>query len=111
MNQGSVEHLKMFVLELLKYLNNKDMVQELKDWKCPVPPISGKFLKDHNCPDGKVMGKVRQTLIENWIDSRFRLTEAELAKLIPGILEGLKDMIEEQSKRSGGKRKLSAVKN
>lgn len=114
MHQGSVEQLKLFVLELVKYLNKKEMVDELSNWKCPVAPITGKFLKDHNCPDGAVMGKVRQTLVGKWIDSRFQMSQEELATHIPAVLESLQDFIAEiANKRSGGgKRKhATAVKN
>lgn len=113
MNQGSVEQLRLFVLELIKYLDKKEMVDELSNWKCPIPPITGKFLMDRNCPDGAVMGKVRQALISKWIDSRFQMSQMELGASIPGVLEGLKDFIAETAnKRSGGKRKhVTAVKN
>lgn len=114
LHQGSTEQLKLFVLELLKYLNKQDIVEKFRDWKCPVPPLSGKFLKDNNCPDGVAMGRVRQILIGKWIDSRFKLTQDDLGGLIPGILDSLKEFIAEQAnKRTGsGKRKLaSAAKN
>lgn len=104
-----MEQLKLFVIELLKYHNRGDMVDELSKWKCPMPPINGKFLKDLSCPEGKVMGRVRQLLVEKWIDSRFTLTQDDLRGLYPMVIESLKGFIEEEAnKRSSGKRKLSS---
>lgn len=107
--------LKAFSLELLKYFNKPDLMNALADWKIPQPPLSGQFLKDNNCPDGKVLGRVRQILVEKWIDSRFELSQEELGKFIPDILESLKDFIEDErlqlQQRSVKRKHVSAVKN
>lgn len=112
MNQGSVAQLKNYVLELLKYLDRKEMLTEFEKWNCPVVPITGKYLLQRNCPDGVVMGRVRQILLQKWIDSRFTLTQEELGDMLPAVLESLQDFIAEIASKKSGKRKLSSsVKN
>lgn len=110
-HQGSSSQLKAFVVELLKYHNKVDLVNEFSNWNLPVPPLGGRFLKAHHCPDGLVMGKVKQILMDKWIDSRFTMQEGELAKDIPGILESLKDFIAEiETKKSAKRKRVAAVK-
>lgn len=104
--------LKAFVVELLKYHNKEDLAKEFSDWSIPVPPLSGQFLKSQQCPDGLVMGKVRQILLDKWIDSRFELQQDAMAEEIPGVLESLKDFIAENVNKKLGKRKhVAAAKN
>lgn len=111
LHPATPDQVKVYVSELLKYLDKKDIMNEFNNWNRPIMPISGKYLLEHNCPGGLVMGKVRQALLCKWIDSRFQLTQDELGALIPGVLESLKDFIEETAnKKSSGKRKHT-VKN
>lgn len=103
--------MKVFVTELLKYLDKKEMVQAFADWKYEAPPLTGKFLKEQNCPDGVVMGRVRLILLEKWIDSRFQLSQDELGRLIPEVLDGLKDFIAEMANKKAAPGKRKHVKN
>lgn len=99
-------------MELLKYLNKSEIVSAFDKWSMPAPPLSGQFLKEQKCPDGMVMGKVRQILVDKWIDSRFVLTQEDLGELIPEILVSLKEFIAENDKKQSGKRKrVSVAKN
>lgn len=107
-HQGSSIQLKAFVIELLKYHNKVDLVEEFTNWEIPVAPLSGQFLKSQQCPDGLVMGKVRQILLDKWIDSRFTLDQSELGKEIPEVLDSLKDFIAEEAEKRSGKRKRVA---
>lgn len=89
-------------------------MSQLNDWTIPVAPIGGQFLKDHKCPEGKVMGKVKEILIDKWIDSRFQLGPEALGKLMPEILESLKDFIAQNAspqQRSTKRKHVTAVKN
>lgn len=99
-------------MELLRYHNKSEIVSAFDLWSMPTPPLSGQFLKEHKCPDGLVMGRVRQILVEKWIDSRFVLTRDDLGELIPEALDSLKEFIAENDRKQSGKRKrVSAVKN
>lgn len=84
------------------------MVEEFSKWTPATPPLSGKFLKDNHCPDGVIMGRVRQELVTKWIDSSFQLQQDDLGKLIPQVLDNLKDFIASiKEKQSSGKRKFA----
>lgn len=50
-------------------------------------PISGKVLKEAGVPPGKMYGPIISKIKDIWIESNYKLSEAELVQHIPGIIE------------------------
>lgn len=79
-----------FVEELLKYSGCFEMYQKLKDEKIPTFPVTGKMLKDKNCPGGKKMGIIMSNLKMIWAEEDFKTSQEDLLEVhLPKILAEL----------------------
>lgn len=72
--------------EVLKY-NNSPLLAEFLKWQVPKFPVSGTTLKEHGVASGRVMGYVLNQLKGKWAESNFTLSECELVKYIPDVLQ------------------------
>lgn len=108
-SSAPVATIKLFVMELLKYGQLDGLVQEILNWEPPVFSINGKALKTLNCPEGKVMGHVKQQLMEAWMESDFTMDLDKLMDMAPGIIETSKDVIASKPNitKNKNKRKLN----
>lgn len=52
--------------DLLKYLNQVDLIQELTEWQVPVFPINGNQIASKNIPKGPMFTHVLKELRELW---------------------------------------------
>lgn len=84
-----VSDLKEFVCELFKYLDEKDHLETFKEWNIPKFPVSGYTLINIGLEKGPKVAKVLGPLKKAWVESNFTLTEDELIKIVPSLLENL----------------------
>lgn len=77
---------KEFILEVLRYRGDAQMLEEFSKWVVPRFPISGTLLKEKGVPGGKVMGIIMLKLKEHWVESDFTLAQEELLILVPELL-------------------------
>lgn len=75
-----------YVKEVLKYRGDK-LFDQFNEWVVPRFPISGKVLKEAGVPPGKMYGPIISKIKDIWIESNYKLSEAELVQHIPGIIE------------------------
>ncbi|KAH8344338.1 hypothetical protein KR084_009924 [Drosophila pseudotakahashii] len=75
-----------YVEQLLKYSNNQELYNQLKTWVKPDFPINGNALAEHGLK-GIRLRLVMDELKLLWADSDFQLTNDDLLKKIPEVLE------------------------
>jgi len=71
-----------YVLELAAYFGRDDIINELKAWKAPVFPVTGKDLQALGMEPGPEFGKVLSALEIKWKESDYTLSKEELLKLL-----------------------------
>ena len=71
-----------YVLELAAYFGREDIINELKAWKAPVFPVTGKDLQALGMEPGPEFGKVLSALEAKWKESDYQLSKEELLKLL-----------------------------
>ena len=71
-----------YVLELAAYFGRADIINELKAWKAPVFPVTGKDLQALGMEPGPEFGKVLSALEAKWKESDYTLSKEELLKLL-----------------------------
>lgn len=74
-----------YIIELLKYTNQLDLMEQFKNWEVPKFCITGKTLSDNGLPVNQLYGDVLKRLKEYWADRDFDVPEEELVKLIPDM--------------------------
>lgn len=84
-----MELQKVAILELLKYNDQHELLAKLKDWSIPRFPLNGPTLLANGCPPGKDMGIVQTKLRDLWKDSSFALTQDELLKQLPEVVNAM----------------------
>ncbi|XP_017008359.2 CCA tRNA nucleotidyltransferase 1, mitochondrial [Drosophila takahashii] len=75
-----------YVEQLLKYSNKQELYNQLKAWVKPDFPIKGNALAEHGLK-GIRLGLLMDALKLLWADSDFQLTNDDLLKKIPEVLE------------------------
>lgn len=75
------------VVELLKYKGNERIAKAISEWTPPKLPVTGKDLVDHNLKKGPLFARTLEELRRRWIDSDFELSNEELRKQIPEVVE------------------------
>ncbi|XP_056636462.1 CCA tRNA nucleotidyltransferase 1, mitochondrial isoform X2 [Diorhabda sublineata] len=88
------ENTKKMAVEVLKY-NNSPYWKDLENWQIPKFPLSGILLKERGVEGGKVMGLVMTELKHFWADNDFNLSNEDLLKELPRVL----NMIADRKKR------------
>lgn len=83
---GSTGLQKSMLLELLKFNNHAVTFASLNAWPIPVYPLNGQLLRENGCPTGQQMGMVQRLLRDQWKDSQFALTAAELLQRLPAAI-------------------------
>lgn len=79
-----------YIVEILKY-NNSPYLEEFQNWSIPKFPVNGKMLKENGVESGKFMGIVMTELKNYWADNDFNLSDVELLKQLPYIVNDLKE--------------------
>ncbi|KFD68902.1 hypothetical protein M514_08259 [Trichuris suis] len=69
---------KQRVCELLKYIGNGELSNELNQWVPPIFPVRGTMIVEEKYRKGPIMSIVLSKLFEKWRDSDFKLTVEEL---------------------------------
>lgn len=88
--KAKVSDSKEWVLELLKYKNELNFINDIQSWNVPKFPVSGIQLSELGVPGGKKMGAVIDSLKLIWADSEFKLTDKELVEQhLPDVLQEL----------------------
>jgi len=80
---------RMFLVELLRYRGQHQLVKEFEEWELPRFPVTGATLKEAGVPVGRYMSKVLDRLKERWVQQDFTIEERQLVDMIPEILEDL----------------------
>lgn len=80
---------KQYIIELLKYTTNLELIHEFQNWDPPRFPVSGNVLKQYSVPPGKSSGKVLSALKDIWIESDFQKSGDDLERDIPSVMEKL----------------------
>lgn len=75
-----------YIIELLKYKGEIDLVKEFEKWTVPKFPVSGNNMKKL-VPHPKMIGQVMNELKAIWLKSDFKLGEDELLKFVPEIVD------------------------
>lgn len=71
-----------YVLELAAYFGRDDIINELKTWKTPVFPITGKDLQALGVNPGPEFGKILRALETKWKESEYKLSKEDLLRMI-----------------------------
>lgn len=66
------------VLELLHYCGHREVAKELREWRVPRFPMSGRDLKEVGLREGRELGLTLKALRQRWKDSYFTLSTEEL---------------------------------
>nr|XP_018905652.1 PREDICTED: CCA tRNA nucleotidyltransferase 1, mitochondrial isoform X2 [Bemisia tabaci] len=98
-----------FVIELLKYKNDLELLKEFEPWRCPKFPVNGIILRENGVPGGPSMGIAMSKLKAYWADHDFKATAEDIIKQIPRILDemGVDPSAEPQKKPSPKKSRKS----
>lgn len=75
---GNVDKTREKVNELIKYLNQRSVLEELGTWTPPKFPVNGMRLADMGVPKGRQLAEVLSFLRGKWKESRYSLGEDEL---------------------------------
>ncbi|XP_052868450.1 CCA tRNA nucleotidyltransferase 1, mitochondrial [Anopheles cruzii] len=86
---GNAKLRKEYVLELLKYLGKRALYQQLLEWPLPVFPVKGNVLIAHGAPKGPKLGLVMDRLKIVWSNNLYNMSEEEILKHLPTVLEEL----------------------
>lgn len=88
----NVKDLKIFekITELLKYVNRLEYVEQLRDWKIPIFPITGDMLENLKIPKGPIYSKILQNLKESW-KNEFDLDTSE--ETVKKLVEKMEEYI------------------
>jgi hypothetical protein len=71
------------ITELLKYLNQRDLIPVLLDWQIPSFPINGTMIASKNIPKGPRYTQILNELRESWKrDHDLDTSEETVAKLL-----------------------------
>ena len=73
---------KEWVAATLEFQMNHDLANYILSWEVPIFPVSGQDLLDVGVKPGPKMGSLLRDLKNEWIASRFTLTEEELIATI-----------------------------
>lgn len=57
----------------------------LKRWTCPELPVRGQDIRDQGVPTGMAIGRMLAHLEQAWVASGFRLSRAEMLKMLDGL--------------------------
>jgi tRNA nucleotidyltransferase/poly(A) polymerase len=66
------------IMELMKYVDAYDLLQEFQEWPIPKMPLNGIHLMEAGVPKGKYFKYLLQYLYEVWRESDFTMTFEEL---------------------------------
>lgn len=75
---GNLDKTREKVNELVKYLNQRNVLEELRGWAPPKFPVNGMRLADMGVPKGRQLAEVLGFLRGKWKESRYSLGEDEL---------------------------------
>ncbi|XP_033229303.1 CCA tRNA nucleotidyltransferase 1, mitochondrial isoform X2 [Belonocnema kinseyi] len=92
--KGKVKVMTEYIIELLKYRGQFDLLKEFENWTLPRFPVGGSMLRSH-VSHPKQIGNLLSALKEIWVDSDFKLTQDELMKEVPRIVSDIEDRIVE----------------
>lgn len=82
-SKDSKEKAKTRMLELLMYVNRRDLIDEIGKWQIPDFPIRGDHLAQRNIPKGPIYSRVLDALRRSWMHEFDLDTSAEtIEKLI-----------------------------
>ena len=96
--------VQSFSLETLKSLKLSDCAEILSKWTPPKFPISGGDLMAEGVPKGRIISAIMTELKEKWKVSEFELTNEDLIKLIPSVMDNI-DMSKFEPKKGSPKSK------
>lgn len=65
-SKDSKEKAKMRIVELVKYMNRRDLIADIEQWPIPDFPIRGDVLIERNLPKGPVYSKILEALKKQW---------------------------------------------
>ncbi|XP_071827758.1 CCA tRNA nucleotidyltransferase 1, mitochondrial-like isoform X2 [Apostichopus japonicus] len=82
---GNVKNSRQYVMEVLKYRGDHQLLDRLQNWEPPRFPISGKDLLNLGVPKGKRLGYILKSLKDNWIESDYEQSKEDLLKLVPQL--------------------------
>ncbi|KAG6455496.1 hypothetical protein O3G_MSEX009225 [Manduca sexta] len=80
-----------YVREVLKYRGEEALIEQFNKWEIPKFPINGKVMMNAKVPPGKMYGPIINKLKDIWIESDYQQTADDLVKLIPGIIDEIKN--------------------
>lgn len=86
------------VYELLKYLGEKDILENLKVWDCPEFPVNGFMIVDQGVKKGPTMKRVLSHLFQLWKNSDYKAKPDELL----GHCKEAEDLGSPKEKKSRG---------
>lgn len=75
--------MKMYIEQLLVYINERSVLQEFEKWTPLKFPITGNMIKSRGVKDGRKIGIILKKLIEYWSNDNFQTDIEELLNLIP----------------------------
>ncbi|XP_050440630.1 CCA tRNA nucleotidyltransferase 1, mitochondrial [Adelges cooleyi] len=91
-NASKQNVIKEYIEQLLKYCNERTILDEFEKWTPPKFPVSGKMVKNKEI-NGRAVGHIMNKLVEYWADDDFKTDVNELLNLIPKArIESLEDM-------------------
>lgn len=93
--------LQEYVIELLRYRGEMQLLDEFERWTIPKFPVNGTMLMKH-MPIHKMIGSVLTELKKIWIDADFKLTDEQLIEHVPSIVGELEEkyqMLNEEKKK------------
>lgn len=80
-----MKNSRQYVMEVLKYRGDHQLLDRLQNWEPPRFPISGKDLLNLGVPKGKRLGYILKSLKDNWIESDYEQSKEDLLKLVPQL--------------------------
>ncbi|GAB1601507.1 CCA tRNA nucleotidyltransferase 1, mitochondrial-like isoform X1 [Argonauta hians] len=85
------EHnLKLYIIELLKYNGNRDLIKTFQEWDPPKFPVSGHDLLACKVPKGSLFQKIISKLKSIWKDSNYSMKKEDLLEMVEQILKDVK---------------------
>lgn len=77
-----VNKTRIKIIELLKYSNMRDTLEQFQQWTLPRFPVSGIKLIEVGVPKGPIFSRELSRLKDIWRQSRFEKTEEELLQYL-----------------------------
>ncbi|KOB66101.1 tRNA-nucleotidyltransferase 1, mitochondrial [Operophtera brumata] len=76
-----------YVIEVLKYKGDENLLEQFKKWQIPTFPVNGKILKDAGVSPGKMYGPIIRKMKEAWIENEYKQTADNLIILPSKLFE------------------------